>query len=104
MARVVRVDAASDAAVTVVVGAARVSVRAGFDPVLLRHASVHEVIEEAIERHAQRAARHVRVAITDGTVFLSGEVRPWAELTAIEGAVRAIPGVNKIDSQVHIVA
>ncbi|HSY23777.1 MAG TPA: hypothetical protein VK841_16730 [Polyangiaceae bacterium] len=36
MARVVRVDAASDAAVTVAIGAVRVSVRAGFDPVLLR--------------------------------------------------------------------
>lgn len=66
--------------------------------------SVHAVIEQAIERHAQRAARHVRVAIIDGTVFLTGEVRSWAELTAIEGAVRAIPGVKKVDSQVHIVA
>lgn len=66
--------------------------------------SVHEVIEQALERHAQRAARHVRVAIAGRTVFLTGEVRSWAELTAIEGAVRAIAGVDGIDSQVHIVA
>jgi len=66
--------------------------------------SVHQVIEEALERHAQRAARHVRVAVADGTVFLTGEVRSWAELTAIEGAVRAIPGVERIDSQVRIVS
>jgi osmotically-inducible protein OsmY len=66
--------------------------------------SVHQVIEQAIERHAQRAARHVRVAIVDGTVFLTGEVRSWAELTAIEGAVRAIAGVKRIDSQLRIVA
>ncbi len=66
--------------------------------------AVHEVIEQALERHAQRAARHVRIAVVDGTVFLSGEVRSWAELTAIEGAVRALPGVRNVDSQVHIVA
>jgi hypothetical protein len=36
MARVVRVAAASDAAIVVAVGAARVSVRTGFDPELLR--------------------------------------------------------------------
>lgn len=66
--------------------------------------TVHEVIEQALERHAQRAARHVRIAIADGTVFLTGEVRSWAELTAIEGAVRALPGVRNVESQVHIVA
>jgi hypothetical protein len=36
MARVVRVDGAGDGAIVVAVGAARVAVRAGFDPVLLR--------------------------------------------------------------------
>ena len=36
IARVVRVPAPTDAAIVVAVGAARVSVRAGFDPVLLR--------------------------------------------------------------------
>jgi hypothetical protein len=36
MARVVRVADASDGGIVVAVGAARVSVRAGFDPVLLR--------------------------------------------------------------------
>jgi hypothetical protein len=36
MARVVRVAAATDGAIIVAVGAARVAVRAGFDPVLLR--------------------------------------------------------------------
>jgi hypothetical protein len=36
MARVVRVAAAADGAIVVAVGAARVAVRAGFDPVLLR--------------------------------------------------------------------
>jgi len=36
IAHVVRVPAPTDAAIVVAVGAARVSVRAGFDPVLLR--------------------------------------------------------------------
>ncbi len=59
-------------------------------------------IESALERHAERAARHVQIAVTDGKVILSGEVPSWAERDTVEGAVRGTPGVAKVDNQLRI--
>ncbi len=63
---------------------------------------VRSAIEHALERHAAHAAKHVQVAVAVGKVILSGEVPSWAELHAVEGAVRGTPGVSKIDNQLRI--
>jgi osmotically-inducible protein OsmY len=63
---------------------------------------LRQTIEDALERHAQHASKHVRIAIADGKVTLSGEVPSWPERNAVEGAVRATRGVCKVDNQLRI--
>jgi osmotically-inducible protein OsmY len=64
--------------------------------------TVRSAIESALERHAERAASHVQIAVTDGKVILSGEVPSWAERNAVEGAVRGTPGVWRVDNRLRI--
>jgi osmotically-inducible protein OsmY len=64
--------------------------------------TVRRTIEDALERHAEHAAKHVRIAVMDGKVTLSGDVPSWAERNAVEEAVRATPGVRNVDNQVRI--
>jgi osmotically-inducible protein OsmY len=64
--------------------------------------AVRAAIEHALERHAERASKHVHLAITDGSITLSGEVPTWSERQAVEGAVRGTPGVRKVDNQLRI--
>jgi osmotically-inducible protein OsmY len=64
--------------------------------------TVRGAIEGALERHAEHAAKQVRIAVTDGKVILSGEVPSWAERQAVEGAVRGTPGVRKVESEIRI--
>ena len=64
--------------------------------------ALHTAIEHALERHAEHAAKRVHVAIAEGKVTLSGEVPSWAELAAVEGAVRGTPGVKKVENQLTI--
>jgi osmotically-inducible protein OsmY len=66
--------------------------------------AVRGAIEQALERHAEHAAKHVQIAVTDGRVTLSGEVPSWAERNTVEGAVRGTPGVWKIDNKLRIQA
>jgi osmotically-inducible protein OsmY len=64
--------------------------------------AVRRTIELALERHAEHAAKHVQIAISDGRVILTGEVPSWAERNAVEGAVRGTPGVRTIDNNLRI--
>jgi osmotically-inducible protein OsmY len=66
--------------------------------------AVRIAIEQAMERHARHAARHVHLAISDGKVTLSGAVPTWSDRQAVEGAVRGTPGVRKVDNQISISA
>jgi hypothetical protein len=59
-------------------------------------------IEGALERHAECAAKHVHVVVTDRKVVLSGQVPSWAELNTVEGAARGTPGVWMVDNQLRI--
>ncbi len=68
----------------------------------LEVAAVLEEIEEALERRADRAARHIRVTVNDGTVTLRGPVRSWAERQAVLGAARFTPGVRAVADQLEI--
>lgn len=63
---------------------------------------VREAIEEALERRAERAARHVKIVVHDGMVTLAGPVRSWAEKQAILGAARFTHGVRAVEDHLRI--
>jgi osmotically-inducible protein OsmY len=60
------------------------------------------MIEEALERRAEREAKRINVEVVDSTVTLSGSVRSWAEKRAILGAVSHAPGVRAVDENLFI--
>jgi osmotically-inducible protein OsmY len=66
--------------------------------------AVRKTIDQALERHAEHAAKHIQIAITDGKVILSGDVPSWAERNTVEGAVRGTPGVRNVDNRLRIEA
>lgn len=53
-------------------------------------------ILEAMRRHADREARHIQVAVHEGTVTLSGKVHSIAERAVARGAAWAAPGVRAV--------
>jgi osmotically-inducible protein OsmY len=59
-------------------------------------------IEHALTKHALRSAAHVRVVIRPGKVTLRGHVASWPEKQAVEGAVRAMPGVTEFESHLRV--
>lgn len=63
---------------------------------------VHRAIEEALTRHATRAAQHVKIDLADQGVTVSGHVDSWAERAAVLGAVRAIRGVATVEDRLSI--
>ncbi|HSE97068.1 MAG TPA: BON domain-containing protein [Blastocatellia bacterium] len=63
---------------------------------------VRTMIEEALERRAEREARRIKVEIEDGRVTLSGAVRSWAEKRAVLGIVSHAPGVRAVDEELFI--
>lgn len=63
---------------------------------------VRTVIEEALERRADREAKRIKVTVMDGAVTLSGIVRNWAERRAIIGAVSHTPGVHTVHDHMRI--
>jgi osmotically-inducible protein OsmY len=59
-------------------------------------------IEQALERRAGRAAKRIRVTVSDGTVTLTGVVDSWAEKEAVLGAARFTPGVQAVHDQLGV--
>ena len=53
-------------------------------------------IEAALQRRAHLDTKHIGVAVTDGTVTLTGEVDSLTERTAMESAAWAAPGVRHV--------
>jgi osmotically-inducible protein OsmY len=66
--------------------------------------NVSQRIRDALTRHAEREAKHIRVEVRDGEVSLTGKVDSWAERAAAFGAAWAAPGVTSVvnDIQVHV--
>jgi osmotically-inducible protein OsmY len=64
--------------------------------------AIRKMIEEALERRAEREAELVGVTVDDGTVTLSGKVRSWLEKDAVVGAVGHAPGVTTINDKLRI--
>jgi len=71
-------------------------------PVKINAEDVREAIEEALERRAEREARHIKVEVHEGAVKLSGPVRSWAEKRAILGIVRHAPGVKAVEEHLFV--
>jgi osmotically-inducible protein OsmY len=59
-------------------------------------------IREAMQRHAQREARHIDIAVRDGTVTLTGKVDSYAERAVMRGAAWNAPGVRAVVDELRI--
>ncbi|MGN6319468.1 BON domain-containing protein [Trinickia sp.] len=58
--------------------------------------NIAEKIGRALERHAQREAKHIAVEVRDGTVTLRGKVDSYAGRSAARGAAWSAPGVHAV--------
>jgi osmotically-inducible protein OsmY len=65
-------------------------------------ADVRDAIKSALERHADREARHIDLNVTDGVVSIKGRVSSWGEKQLILGAARGTAGVRSIDDHIQI--
>ncbi|KDB08226.1 transport-associated protein [Burkholderia sp. lig30] len=53
-------------------------------------------IRKAMQRHADREAKHIEVIVHDGTVTLNGKVGSYAERAVARGAAWSAPGVRAV--------
>ncbi|CAN0626231.1 hyperosmotically inducible periplasmic protein [Burkholderia multivorans] len=53
-------------------------------------------IRKAMQRHAEREAKHIEVIVHDGTVTLNGKVGSYAERAVARGAAWSAPGVRAV--------
>jgi osmotically-inducible protein OsmY len=60
------------------------------------------LIEDVLERRADREAKRIRVSVDEGDVTLTGAVKSWDEKKAILGAVGHTPGVKMIHDRLFI--
>jgi osmotically-inducible protein OsmY len=59
--------------------------------------TIHEEIDQALRRRAERQAKRIQVEVSDGTVSLIGPVHSRREREAVLGAARATPGVHRVN-------
>ncbi|HWO00816.1 MAG TPA: BON domain-containing protein [Blastocatellia bacterium] len=71
-------------------------------PASINAEDVREAIEQALERGAEREARHIKVDVHDSVVKVSGPVRSWAEKRAILGVVSHAPGVRVVEEHLFV--
>jgi len=60
-------------------------------------AGIHDSIEEALLRRAEREADDIQIKIVDGIVRLSGKVHSYRERRAVVGAAGHAPGVRGVE-------
>jgi osmotically-inducible protein OsmY len=60
------------------------------------------LIEDVLERRADREAKRIRVSVDEGDVTLTGAVKSWDEKKAILGAIGHTPGVKMIHDHLFI--
>jgi osmotically-inducible protein OsmY len=73
---------------------------AAHTPPIEPHA-VHQAIEEALHRRANREADRISVQVEQGTLTLAGDVHSWTERQAILGAVGHVPGVREVSDHLR---
>lgn len=71
-------------------------------PKKVEPAALRKMIEEALERRAEREAEQIAVAIDDGRVTLTGTVHSWLEKDAVVGVVGHAPGVRTVNDKLRI--
>ncbi|MBB3258121.1 osmotically-inducible protein OsmY [Paraburkholderia bannensis] len=69
---------------------------------LAEPAKISKDILDAMHRHAEREARHIRVSVREGTVTLSGTVHSYAERAVARGAAWAAPGVGAVVDDLNV--
>lgn len=60
------------------------------------------LIEDVLERRADREAKRIRVSVDEGDVTLTGAVKSWDEKKSILGAIGHAPGVKMIHDHLFI--
>lgn len=65
-------------------------------------ADVAEKIGKAMQRHAEREARHIQIKVRDGTVTLTGKVGSYAERSLARGAAWSAPGVHAVIDDLEV--
>ena len=68
----------------------------------LNSIEVQKMIEEALERRAERLAHRIEVTVSGGVVNVTGRVRSWAEKRAILGAVSHAPGIRRVNEDLLV--
>ncbi len=63
---------------------------------------VRKVIEEALERRAEREANRIQVEVDNGTVTVSGVVHSWEEKVAVAAAARYARGVVTLNDRLRV--
>jgi osmotically-inducible protein OsmY len=63
---------------------------------------LRSIIENALERRADREARSLRIKAEDGEVSLYGRVNSWQERRAVVGAISHAPGVKRVNDNLRI--
>lgn len=66
-------------------------------------ADLKEKIEQALKRAAERESKQIEIDVFGSRVTLSGKVRSFAEMNAIEGAVWGAPGVTEVKDNLQVV-
>jgi osmotically-inducible protein OsmY len=64
--------------------------------------TIRTEIEQALERRAERHARHIQIDVNGDRVSLSGPVQSWAEREAIYSAARYAAGVRRVEDRMHV--
>jgi osmotically-inducible protein OsmY len=60
------------------------------------------LIEDVLERRADREAHRIQVKVDNGEVTLTGAVNSWEEKRAILGAISYAPGVTAVHDHLFI--
>jgi osmotically-inducible protein OsmY len=67
----------------------------------VRTEDIRDEVQRALERRADRRAKHVEIEVHGNAVTLAGPVSSWAEREAILGAARCTPGVSTVVDHLH---
>jgi BON domain-containing protein len=74
----------------------------GGQPAGVADATLKSQVESALYRLPGVTRSKVKVTVAEGTVTLHGEARNQAQMSTIETAVTAVPGVTGYESQLHL--
>lgn len=69
----------------------------------LKPADLKEKIEKALMRSAEHESKQIDVDVSGSRVTLSGSVRSFAEMRAVEGAAWGAPGVTEVKDNLRVV-